>query len=415
MRDLQNLLQKQFRDSEKANSQLQGQLDDSKKLITEQKDKVKDLESKIELLQSQMNDSNNVNAEQLSKMKSLEKLVTQLQNQLEKSEKEHKKQSLIEGQIVASVEKGLLINAEINLKSESGTLDTSKSKVIVSTSDAKSLGSEAYEQGETITSLHTKTTFARGSGTYYVRCIAFNSDGESKEIVSNPVTTTLSSFTFDYEGKKTPATVSLPRGEYKLEVWGAKGGDSTGDGYYPRHSQTAKGGLGGYSRGILSLDKNETVYVYVGEEGKPSNLSDGSTTEGGFPDGGGTRTGHFSSHTTVPGTGGGSTSIRIGSDTEYNRVIVAVEDGGAGGSSAFADPGGFGGGLNGGNCSYRQSLQSQGAGTQTGSTPGTSICSSGDPGRFVYGATGKYSQGCDSVIVVTVLQESHQYEIQENI
>ena len=35
-----------------------------------------------------------------------------------------------------------------------------------------------------------KTTFARCSGTYYVRCIAFNSDGESKEIVSNPVTTT---------------------------------------------------------------------------------------------------------------------------------------------------------------------------------------------------------------------------------
>ena len=67
-------------------------------------------------------------------MESLEKLVTQLQNQIEKSEKEHKKQSLIEGQFFPSVEKGLLINAEIILESESGT---SKSKVIVSTSEVK--------------------------------------------------------------------------------------------------------------------------------------------------------------------------------------------------------------------------------------------------------------------------------------
>ena len=37
--------------------------------ISEQKDKIKDLESKIELLQNQVNESNNVNREQLDKMK----------------------------------------------------------------------------------------------------------------------------------------------------------------------------------------------------------------------------------------------------------------------------------------------------------------------------------------------------------
>ena len=405
MKDLESkieLLQNRFNDSEKANSELKSQLDESKEKNNEQKDKMKDMESKIELLQNQVNDSNNVNNEQLNKMKDLEKLITQLQNKLENSEKEHKKQSIIEGQIVASVEKGILINAEINLNTESGTLDTSKSKVIVSTSDVKCLGSEAYEKGESITSLHMKTTFARGSGTYYVRCIVFNGEGESKEIVSNPVTTILSSFTFDYDGKKTPAIISLPRGQYKLEVWGAKGGDSTGNGYNGcgfRGSQTAKGGLGGYSRGILSLPKNETVYVYVGEEGQPSNSSDGSTTKGGFPDGGGTKTGHRSGYTTVPGTGGGSTSIRIGSDTNYNRVIVAGGGGGAGGCSFYVDPGGFGGGLNGGNCSIEQSLQNQGAGTQTGSTHGLGNGNDrhGDPGSFDKGgATGKYRNGCDS-------------------
>ncbi|KAK8836032.1 hypothetical protein M9Y10_040232, partial [Tritrichomonas musculus] len=102
VRDLESkieLLQNRFIESEKANSKLQSQLDDSKEKNDEQKGKVRDLESKIELLQNQVNDSNSVNAEQLNKMKSLEKLVTQLQNQIEKSEKEHKKQFLIDGQI----------------------------------------------------------------------------------------------------------------------------------------------------------------------------------------------------------------------------------------------------------------------------------------------------------------------------
>ena len=73
--------------------------------------------------------------------------------------------------------------------------------------------------------------------------------------------------------------------------------------------------FGGYSRGTLRLNKNETVYVFVGEEGHRSNSSDDSSTSGSFPGGGGTRTGHHLRYTTVSGTGGGSTSIRIGGDT----------------------------------------------------------------------------------------------------
>ena len=81
------------------------------------------------------------------------------------------------------------------MKTKGPTLDTSKSKIIVSTSDAQYLGCEAYENGEPITSLHMKTSFARKSGKYYVRCIVFNSEGESNEIVSNSVTTSGSSLT----------------------------------------------------------------------------------------------------------------------------------------------------------------------------------------------------------------------------
>lgn len=41
-----------------------------------------------------------------------------------------------------------------------------------------------------------------------------------------------------------------------------------------------------YSSGILQLKEPEIVYVFVGGELRPSNSSEGSTTSGGFPNGG---------------------------------------------------------------------------------------------------------------------------------
>ena len=369
MKDLETLLQKQLNESESKNAQLQNQLNEQQIQLNEQLNKIKDLETSF---QKQLNE--------------LELKNAQLQN--------HPKDILIKGQIVASVEKGLFINAEINLEDNGSTLDTTKSKVIVSTSNAKTIGSEAYEDGERITSHHMNTSFACKPGKYYVRCIVFNSDDESNEIVSNSVTTNSSCLTFGYF-KREPVKISLPQGQYKLEVWGAKGGDSTGNGNPSsnRGNSTVPGGLGGYSRGILSLNKKETVFVFVGEEGRTSNSSDGSTTEGGFPDGGGTKASYCSNYHTVPGTGGGSTSIRIGSDSNYTRVIVAGGGGGASGDCQNASPGGFGGGLNGGNCYYNGSLQNLGAGTQTGSTKGVSCDDNGDPGSFGLGAPSKYNSG----------------------
>ncbi|KAK8899209.1 hypothetical protein M9Y10_001513 [Tritrichomonas musculus] len=372
MKDLETLLQKQLNESESKNAQLQNQLNEQQIQLNEQLNKIKDLETSF---QKQLNE--------------LELKNAQLQN--------YPKDILIKGQIVASVEKGLFINAEINLEDNGSTLDTTKSKVIVSTSNAKTIGSEAYEDGERITSHHMNTSFACKPGKYYVRCIVFNSDDESNEIVSNSVTTNSSCLTFGYL-KREPVKISLPQGQYKLEVWGAKGGDSTGNGHpnCSRGNSTVPGGLGGYSRGILSLNKKETVFVFVGEEGRASDSSDGSTTEGGFPDGGGTKTSYCSNYHTVPGTGGGSTSIRIGSDSNYTRVIVAGGGGGASGDCQNASPGGFGGGLNGGNCYYNGSLRNLGAGTQTGSTKGVSYKDNGDPGSFGLGAPSKYNSGCHS-------------------
>lgn len=71
---------------------------------------------------------------------------------------------------------------------------------------------------------------------------------------------------------------------------------------------------------------------------------------------------------TVPGTGGGSTSIEIGTDTSYARMIVTGGRGGSSGLNAVVDRGSFGGGQIGGSCTYKATLQSQGAGIQIDST-----------------------------------------------
>ena len=219
--------------------------------------------------------------------------------------------------------------------------------------------------------------------------------GSTREIVSNPVKVLV--MTFGYEGRSRE--IVLEKGKYKLEVWGAQGGNSAGCGTgrfanVPR----GKGGLGGYSVGQITLSEKTKFFIYVGGEGKSAQAGDGMDTAGSFPDGGGTKTGHCDDYTSVPGTGGGSTSIRAKSDSLYSRVIVAGGGGGAGGDGECTDHGGFGGGASGGNSYAIGSLRDRGAGTQTGSTPGPigSGTTEGVAGTFGQGATGLYRTGRDS-------------------
>ncbi|KAK8888242.1 hypothetical protein M9Y10_039307 [Tritrichomonas musculus] len=369
---------------------LEEQLKISQKTNEEQQNEIKNLQER-----NQENEKNN--EEQQRKMKELEAQINELQEKLASTEKERddlkKDSKMIKGQIIASVKRDLIISAQINLQVNERQFDTSKSKYILSTNGTKALGKDAYSEGEQITSLHMSTTgFICKSGTYYVRCIIFDSEGKSSELVSNAVTTNGKCVTFDYKEKSESFT--LCKGQYKLEVWGAKGGDSIGK----RNGSISpsEGGLGGYSRGILRLNENKEIHIFVGGEGKPANSSDGATTSGGFPDGGGTKTGHWDNYTSVPGTGGGSTSIRLTSDSDFARVIVAGGGGGATGSSGNRSPGGFGGGLSGGNCYHIGMLENQGGGTQTGSTCGKGCKEDGNQGIFGQGATGKYNKGSDS-------------------
>ncbi|WP_069973259.1 glycine rich domain-containing protein, partial [Clostridioides difficile] len=144
---------------------------------------------------------------------------------------------------------------------------------------------------------------------------------------------------FGYNG--SPQSVILKPGKYKFECWGSSGGIN--------NSSWHTDAKGGYSKGEITLKKQTTLYIYVGESGYASS-STANNTKSGFNGGG---KGYLNQQ--VMGTyysmyGGGATDIRLVGgawDNEQgllSRIIVA----GGGGGSYSPYTGGAGGGLAGG-------------------------------------------------------------------
>lgn len=149
-----------------------------------------------------------------------------------------------------------------------------------------------------------------------------------------PVGTT---YEFNYTG--AVQSIELPAGRYKLECWGAQGGDTS--------SYSGEGSYGGYSEGVLALTETTTLYIFVGGRG-------GSSGNGGW-NGGGSSTGYSSyssgdeSGESWPACGGGATDIStVTSSMAYSngrtnrsaasllaRCIVA--GGGAGASARYTE------------------------------------------------------------------------------
>lgn len=144
-------------------------------------------------------------------------------------------------------------------------------------------------------------------------------------------------FNFDYTG--AVQEVTLPPGRYKLQCWGAQGGNSS--------SYSGTGSKGGYSEGEITLAETTTFYVFVGGKGA-------SSGNGGWNGGGGsTGSSSYNSGNTYgrsyPACGGGATDIAtMTSDMSYSskrnnrsaasllsRCIVA--GGGAGGSARYTE------------------------------------------------------------------------------
>lgn len=138
---------------------------------------------------------------------------------------------------------------------------------------------------------------------------------------------------FGYTG--AVQSITLPKGTYKLECWGAQGGYSSSN----SGIEVGMGGKGGYSVGTITLNQKTPIYIYAGGVGS---ISGNGKADGGFPNGGSS----WASNTSEgAGGGGGSSDIRIGTDSLHARVIVA---GGGGGGGEDNETGGYGGGETGG-------------------------------------------------------------------
>lgn len=191
--------------------------------------------------------------------------------------------------------------------------------------------------------------------------------------------------TFDFPYTGTVQEITLPKGEYQLECWGAQGGTV----------YTTTENNGGYSTGILALDKETTLYVFVGEQPMRSYNEEGGTVNKGGWNGGGSAivTSYDGTTTYCQGGGGGTDIALVKSSMQYvnymtersqesllSRIIVA--GGGAGMSDYNTGYKFHGGGINGGD-GFNYFGGTQYSGGQFG---GTAYENNSKYGEFGFGA-----------------------------
>ncbi|MCT4688027.1 glycine-rich protein, partial [Vallitalea sp.] len=158
--------------------------------------------------------------------------------------------------------------------------------------------------------------------------------------------------TFRYNGSNYIYNVPI-NGKYKLEVWGAEGGNGSG-------------GKGGYSYGEINLSKGENLYIYPG----------GSN---GWNGGG---SGHGRSNQ----VGGGASDIRTHGHSLTDRIIVAGGGGGHGGNGH----GGYGGGITGGSGGDGYGSPGSGGSQSYGGNGGSN---GGSNGSLGYGGSNNSGSG----------------------
>ena len=180
------------------------------------------------------------------------------------------------------------------------------------------------------------------SGTWYFY-VKDQAGNYSKSSINIQVQTTWS---YGYSGGVQSWTAPYS-GWFKLEVWGAQGGNST------LYGSTAAGGYGGYACGNTYVGQGSTLYITVGGMGASATDNSTSYVAGGYNGGG---LGGWYSDSRWGG-GGGATSITTtnrGVLSNFNSyrgeiLIVAGGGGGAGRWSGDCNNGGAGGGTNGSN------------------------------------------------------------------
>ena len=194
-------------------------------------------------------------------------------------------------------------------------------------------------------------------------------------------------FNYTYTGTEKIFTVPCS-GSYKLEVWGAQGGKSLCN-----EDECGNPGYGGYSTGIIDLNKNEMLYINVGGQGGVGSLT--SCSLGGYNGGGyGTNDGGScgkAQDDEAAGGGGGATHIALSSGLlstlENNKNSILIVAGGGGGAS-WTYTAGSGGGHNGGVTSSKLSPSTNISGYAFGQ--GQNGSGSGDSDGVAGGGGGYY-------------------------
>ena len=156
--------------------------------------------------------------------------------------------------------------------------------------------------------------------------------------VTNTSTTT---FLFDYPcddlSKCTPYQVVFPPGRYRIELWGAQGGDSRIQN--TDNIRLDSGAKGAYVSGDIHITRTKAMYLYIGGRGENQWSTVQALSKGGYNGGG--NGGVDLCDGTYPESGsggGGATDLRLipAENDELaslkSRIIVAA--GGAGSSSA---------------------------------------------------------------------------------
>ncbi len=183
-----------------------------------------------------------------------------------------------------------------------------------------------------ITYIGDKLLFQQGNGLILSKKsntykISINSKSLKCKLISkmvSKVSKTTSVFEYDYAGKEQIFTVPKT-GTYKLEVWGAQGGN---------YNLLKLGGYGAYSVGNIELKKDEKLYVNIGGAGTGNGTH---TTQIGGYNGGGNTMVDYDSHT-IQSSGGGATHIApksgLLSTLENSKSDIYIVAGGGGGTSA---------------------------------------------------------------------------------
>ncbi len=183
--------------------------------------------------------------------------------------------------------------------------------------------------GETIEAVITGTVDSNALGDYVITYTATDSSGNTFTI-TRTVSVVYAPEIFGYTGSAQTFTAPV-NGTYKLEVWGAQGG-----------AGNRPGGAGGYATGNIELTANQTLYVYVGLQGRTNGTAaynGGGTAASGAGGGGGA--------THIATVNGVLNSLRTTNPSAI--LIVAGAGGGSGlGTTNTNGTGGYGGGATGG-------------------------------------------------------------------